>query len=429
MQDERKLSKDKRTDANRDPITGTPGAHPIGTGVGAAAGGAAAGAAIGSIAGPVGTAAGVAAGAIVGGLAGKGVAEVVDPTAEDTYWRQNHSKQWFARDRGYDDYQGAYRTGYEGYAKYSKSGRTFKDSEADLQRDYERNRGTSKLAWDDARDAVQAAWNKVHGRWERLIDYDVQDQTNNKIGTVHNLWADENGQPTFLGVKTGWIFGKNHVVPVHTATVNDRQRLVRLPFSEQKIKDAPVFDADCDLDDADEQRIYSYYGLQRPQGSTTQPKATQPQSRQTTATPTESTTLALSEEQLKVGKREVVAGGVRLRKVVRTETVNQPVELKREEIVIERVPGGQAQPGQASFEEQDVFIPLRREEAVVQKETRVREEVRVRKESASDQQTVSEQVRKEEVEIEKEGQARFAPDTGKPREGTPRYEPKERSRR
>ena len=65
---------------NRDPITGTPGAHPVGTGVGAVAGGVAAGAAAGTVAGPVGTVVGAAVGAVAGGLAGKGVAEQVDPT-------------------------------------------------------------------------------------------------------------------------------------------------------------------------------------------------------------------------------------------------------------------------------------------------------------------------------------------------------------
>ena len=65
---------------NRDPISGTPGAHPVGTGVGAAAGGIAAGAAAGSVAGPVGTVVGAAVGAVAGGLAGKGVAEKVDST-------------------------------------------------------------------------------------------------------------------------------------------------------------------------------------------------------------------------------------------------------------------------------------------------------------------------------------------------------------
>ena len=45
----------KIRDENRDPITGAPGAHPVGTGIGAAAGGVAAGAAAGTVAaGPIG---------------------------------------------------------------------------------------------------------------------------------------------------------------------------------------------------------------------------------------------------------------------------------------------------------------------------------------------------------------------------------------
>src|SRR5215213_11818884 len=69
-------------DENRDPITGAPGSHPVGTGVGAAGGGAA-GAAVGAAIGagmsgpaaPVGAAIGAVVGAVAGGLAGKGAAE------------------------------------------------------------------------------------------------------------------------------------------------------------------------------------------------------------------------------------------------------------------------------------------------------------------------------------------------------------------
>src|SRR5687768_15081903 len=156
---------EKRTrakDANRDPITGAPGAHPVGTGLGAAAGGAAAGAAVGSVAGPVGTAAGIAVGAVVGGLAGKGVAEAIDPTVEDAYWRENHPTQTFARNRAYDDFQGAYRTGYEGYGRYGTRGKTFEEIEADLQREYEQKYGASSLAWSEARHAARAAWYRLH---------------------------------------------------------------------------------------------------------------------------------------------------------------------------------------------------------------------------------------------------------------------------
>src|SRR5688500_4518240 len=125
----------KKPDANRDPITGAPGAHPVGTGVGAAAGGMAAGAAAGTVAaGPVGTLVGAAAGAIVGGLAGKAVAEHFDPTAEDAYWRQNYEREpYYQKGMSYDDYSPAYQLGYESRSRYA--GRGFNDVEKDLGRD------------------------------------------------------------------------------------------------------------------------------------------------------------------------------------------------------------------------------------------------------------------------------------------------------
>lgn len=146
-------------DMNRGPITGTPGAHPVGTGVGAAAGGAA-GAAIGMVAGPVGAVAGAVVGAVVGGLAGKGVAEGVNPTAEEAYWRGQFVREpYFAVGRSYEDYSPAYRVGYEGRGLYA--GRSFEESEADLRRSYEATRGASRMEWEEARVASRAAWHRV----------------------------------------------------------------------------------------------------------------------------------------------------------------------------------------------------------------------------------------------------------------------------
>jgi uncharacterized protein YcfJ len=102
------------TDSNADPITGEPGAHPVGVGVGTAVGGAAAGAAAGAMAGPVGTVAGAVIGGVAGGYAGKGVAESIDPTTEDAYWRENHAnRSYFDQSHTYDDYAPAYRHGWE----------------------------------------------------------------------------------------------------------------------------------------------------------------------------------------------------------------------------------------------------------------------------------------------------------------------------
>ena len=107
-------------DENRDPISGEPGAHPVGTGLGAAGGGAAAGALGGAMAGPVGAAVGAVVGAVAGGLGGKAVAESIDPTAEDAYWRENfHTRPYADRSRRYDHYRPAYRYGWEARSLYS----------------------------------------------------------------------------------------------------------------------------------------------------------------------------------------------------------------------------------------------------------------------------------------------------------------------
>jgi hypothetical protein len=163
--DEKRDAQDRlERDENRDPISGARGAHPVGTGLGAAAGGAATGAAIGSVAGPIGTVAGIAAGAIVGGLVGKGVAEHVNPTVEHEYWRENYRHEpYYTQGRNFEDYEGAYRTGYEGYARYGD--RTWDEVETDLRSEYEtKNRGTSELTWDEARPATRAAWERLGRR-------------------------------------------------------------------------------------------------------------------------------------------------------------------------------------------------------------------------------------------------------------------------
>ena len=82
--------KQGQPDANPDPITGAPGAHPVGVGLGSTSG-ATIGAIVGAVAGPVGTAVGAAVGGIAGGFAGKGLAELANPTVEGACWRENYA--------------------------------------------------------------------------------------------------------------------------------------------------------------------------------------------------------------------------------------------------------------------------------------------------------------------------------------------------
>jgi hypothetical protein len=158
-------------DANRDPLSGEAGSHPVGAGFGAAAGGAAVGiatgAAIGTVAGPVGTAVGGAVGAAIGGVAGavlgKGIAEEVNPTVEHGFWRSNFAtRPYVADDARYDEYGPAYQYGWETQRRFGS--RAFDEVEAVLERDWKKARGASSLEWSRAKHAVKDAWDRVAHR-------------------------------------------------------------------------------------------------------------------------------------------------------------------------------------------------------------------------------------------------------------------------
>jgi hypothetical protein len=156
------IGRDNRTstDANRDPLSGAPGAHPVGTATGAVAG-AATGAAVGTmVGGQVGMAVGGVAGAVAGGLGGKGIAEAINPTEEDAYWRANYSSRPYVnKDTKYETLQPAYRYGWESRAQ--NPGRKWEEVESDLSNGWDQARGNARLAWSDAKDATRDAWDRI----------------------------------------------------------------------------------------------------------------------------------------------------------------------------------------------------------------------------------------------------------------------------
>ncbi len=93
----------------------------------------------------------------VGG--GRGIADLVDPAAEEAYWRENYETQsYYEAGHTYEDYHPAYRAGWEGRARHE--GRSFEEVERDLEADYNRSRESSRLAWEKCREAARAAWNR-----------------------------------------------------------------------------------------------------------------------------------------------------------------------------------------------------------------------------------------------------------------------------
>jgi hypothetical protein len=148
------------SELNRDPLSGTPGAHPLGTGAGAASGGVA-GAVVGTaLGGPVGAVIGAAVGAVTGGLAGKSAAEAVNPTEEETFWKETYVKEpYYVTGRSYEYYAPGFRAGWEGRVRMD--GRSFDAAESDLRTSYNASKGELSPEWQEVRPAAQAAWNRV----------------------------------------------------------------------------------------------------------------------------------------------------------------------------------------------------------------------------------------------------------------------------
>ena len=108
------------------------------------------------------------------------------------------------------------------------------------------------------------------------------------------------------------------------------------------------------------------------------------------------------EEKLKVGKRVVEQGGVRVRVYTVEQPVQEGVTLRQERVAVERRPVDRpvgTAPGDA-FRDRTIDVQTRQEEAVVGKEARVKEEVVVRKEADQRTQTVRDKVRRTEVDVE-----------------------------
>ena len=107
-----------------------------------------------------------------------------------------------------------------------------------------------------------------------------------------------------------------------------------------------------------------------------------------------------SEEELRAGTREREAGGIRVRKQVRTDREEVRVPKRREEVSVDRVPLEEDRASEGEIGDEEVSVPVTEEEVVVEKRPVVKEEVRIRKDVVEDEEVVEEDVRKEEVDID-----------------------------
>ena len=249
------------------------------------------------------------------------------------------------------------------------------------------------------------------------------DPAGDKLGTIDAIYLDdETGQPEWALVYTGLFTAKTTFVPLVQA--QDLGDSVQVPYDKQQVTDAPSMKADGSLSQDDEAELYRHYGLDYTESRSDSglPAGTvddAPDDRDTvgrdTSGPTTDQAMTRSEEELQVGTQTRERGRARLRKYVTTETQQVTVPVQREEVRVEREPITDANLDHATsgpaISEEEHEVTLHEEEAVVEKRVVPRERVRLDKDTVTDERQVSEEVRKEQIEVDGD-QAGYRGDRG-----------------
>jgi uncharacterized protein (TIGR02271 family) len=238
------------------------------------------------------------------------------------------------------------------------------------------------------------------------------DVDGDKIGRIEEIYMDaETGRPEWLAVTTGMFGTKVSFIPI--AEASDAGDDVRVPYDKAQVKDAPNAEADGELSQEEEAALYSHYGLDysEARSDTGLPEGQGRGGRDAvgrdTSGPTTDDAMTRSEEELRVGTSKRERGRARLRKYVVTEQVQQTVPVQREEVRVEREPITDANVDDATsgpdISEEEHEVTLHEEEVVTEKRAVPKERVRLDKDTVTDEQTVSEEVRKEQIEAEGAG--------------------------
>jgi uncharacterized protein (TIGR02271 family) len=244
------------------------------------------------------------------------------------------------------------------------------------------------------------------------------DADGDKVGAIESIYVDDQtGEPEWALVNTGLFGTKSSFVPLAQASGSGDQ--VQVPYDKQLVKDAPRVDTDQHLSEAEEQQLWTHYGLDYDSGYSdtadrdgdgVYDRVQDTAVGRDTSGPTTDDAMTRSEEELRVGTQTRERGRARLRKYVTTETQQVTVPVQREEVRVEREPITDANLDAATsgpaISEEEHEVTLREEEVVVDKRAVPKERVRLGKDTVTDERQVAEEVRKEQIEVDDQDQLR-----------------------
>jgi uncharacterized protein (TIGR02271 family) len=255
-----------------------------------------------------------------------------------------------------------------------------------------------------------------------LTKYSLYGNNNEKVGSIKDILVDQEGHFRYLVVDTGFLgLGKKILLPFGSARLDrSQQRVYASGLTKEQAKNLPEYDDNMTVDYDYEERVRNIYRVQSsvPGTSTTNyDRDSYNYGRDDNLyahrdhdvdTTNDRQSLKLYEERLVANKERFRAGAVTIGKKVKTETKNVSVPVEKERVVIERhTPtdaGRVVSPGEATFQEGEVArLEVYEESADIEKQAFVREEVDVHKEVEKDVVSTQETVRREELDIDTDG--------------------------
>ena len=245
-----------------------------------------------------------------------------------------------------------------------------------------------------------------------VLGHTAYDRSGTKLGKIGQIFVDDTtGLPEWMTINTGLFGTKESFVPLEPAEIQGDDILV--PFEKDQIKGAPAVEPEAEgrLSEADEMRLYEYYGLESGYGQTgTTLTETEPSTAvgRDISGPTTDDAMTRSEERLRVGVETREVGRVHLRKYVVTEMEQQTVPVRKEKVRLEREPITEENIDRAmsgpEISEEEHEVVLHEERPVAATETVPVERVRLAKDTEVEEETVSGQVRKERIETDGVGE-------------------------
>ena len=250
--------------------------------------------------------------------------------------------------------------------------------------------------------------------------YEVYSATDEKVGGIYDALVDETGRFRYLVIDTGvWVFGKKVLVPIGRVRMDyDRRRVYITGLTKDQVERLPEYNDNMTVDYDYEERVR---GIYRPTATaTTATTAQVPSSTydRNTYNYEHDRSLydtdeqnhqknKLYEERLLTSKQRQKTGEVTVGKHVETETARVSVPIEKERVIIERTnptDTREVTPGEVDFREGEVArMEVYEETADIQKKAFVREEVSIRKEIERDTVDATETIRREELDIDVDG--------------------------